>query len=373
MSAFSSGCNQECHGEFVEIGKKIVAKCHSVPLAIKVVGSLLFGQDVQKWESFEQSGLATNGEGNNRIMSILMLSYHNLESSLKSCFSYCAVFPKDHEIEKGVLIELWMAQGYIVPLEGGQSIDDAAEEHFVILLRRCFFQDVMTDDCGDIYSIKIHDLMHDVAQEVGKEEARVVTAMTNYTGDKIRHFEILPDSIGNLLHLRFLDLSHNSSLEILPDAITRLHNLQTLNLGRCNNLRELPKDFSKLVNLWHLDIHILSNVTNLSGMPSGLDKLSSLRVLTYFVVGNRNSSDVDELKALKPLINLKGSITIKISEYYNNRKVVGMNNGVEGRYLKSMKYLTGVVIKFSEKQGGCVRHEAVLEVLEPPSNIKILL
>ena len=39
---------------------------------------------------------------------------------------------------------------------------------------------------------------------------------------------ILPDFIGELLHLRFLDLSRNWWLEMLTKIITKLYNLQTL-------------------------------------------------------------------------------------------------------------------------------------------------
>lgn len=55
------------------------------------------------------------------IMSVLKLSYHDLESLLQSCFSYCATGEE-------MLISLWMAQGYIVSLDEGQSIEDADEK-----------------------------------------------------------------------------------------------------------------------------------------------------------------------------------------------------------------------------------------------------
>ncbi|XP_056694255.1 disease resistance protein RGA2 isoform X2 [Spinacia oleracea] len=417
MSAFDEGHGQENYDELVTIGKKIVEKCYNNPLAITVVGSLLFGQEINKWRSFESSGLAQIANGDNQIFPILKLSYHNLPHSLKSCFSYCAVFPKDYEIKKEMLIDLWIAQGYIIPLDGGQSIEDAAEEHFVILLRRCFFQDVKKDSLGNVDYVKIHDLMHDVAQEVGKEEICVVTSGTKKLADKIRHVgcvvdrdpEIvflcsnkirsyisgrciknpvdsqidnwmclrvldlsdscvkdLSDSIGKLLHLRYLNLSSNIKLEIIPDAITRLHNLQTLLLEDCRSLKELPKDFCKLVKLRHLE---LQGCHDLIGMSFGMDKLTSLRILPNIVVGRKEQSVDDELKALKGLTEIKGSIDITIYSKY--RRVEGMNGtGGGAGYLKSMKHLTGVNITFDE--GGCVNPEAVLATLEPPSNIKRL-
>ncbi|XP_019104218.1 putative disease resistance protein RGA3 [Beta vulgaris subsp. vulgaris] len=45
MAAFHKGDHQQKHySEFVEIGSKIVGKCYNIPLAIKVVGSLLYGR-----------------------------------------------------------------------------------------------------------------------------------------------------------------------------------------------------------------------------------------------------------------------------------------------------------------------------------------
>lgn len=87
MSAFGEG---EKNNEYLEIGEKIVRKCHRNPLAIKVIGSLLYGQDLNKWELIEKSELVDISEGSDKILPILKLSYYNLAPLLKSCFSYCA-------------------------------------------------------------------------------------------------------------------------------------------------------------------------------------------------------------------------------------------------------------------------------------------
>lgn len=57
-TAFAS--NQSNPDDLVKIGRRIVEGCAQVPLAIKVAGSLLFGQDKSKWQSFQKIGLANH-------------------------------------------------------------------------------------------------------------------------------------------------------------------------------------------------------------------------------------------------------------------------------------------------------------------------
>ncbi|XP_021744178.1 putative disease resistance protein RGA3 [Chenopodium quinoa] len=176
--------------DLLKIGEDIVEECAFVPLAIRVVGSLLFGQEKNIWLKIQKLGLAQINRSKNSIIPTLKLSYYQLESPLKSCFCYCAVFRKDYVMKKDTLIRLWMAHGYI-PLDDPQSPEDLAEEYFSILLRRCFLQDVKKDEDGSIESCKIHDLMHDLAQQVvGKEICRVET-MNGDVDKKVRHLSLI--------------------------------------------------------------------------------------------------------------------------------------------------------------------------------------
>ncbi|XP_074313057.1 putative disease resistance protein RGA1 isoform X2 [Silene latifolia] len=404
LTAFERDLDEATNNpELTKIGKKILKKCSSVPLAIKVLGTLLYGQP-ERWESFEKNRLSEIEIMKNPIMSILKLSYINLESSVKNCFSYCALFPKDYEMKKRELISLWMAQGYI-----GDS-----EDAFLILLKRCFFQDVKRDFFGDIVSFKMHDLMHDLAQEVAGDEIVVANSAPNNLSKTIRHLfhhegewtnnsfpernirtyymdrqadptlvktivanwrclrslrlyvpkaENLPESIGELLHLRYLDLSGNINLMTLPNSIVKLYNLQSIIMVDCFYVKELPKDFYKLVNLRLLDT---SGCYDLTFMPLSMDQLMNLRYLSDFKVGavSIGKQFGVQLRDLKLLVNLRGKLDIKLYGNFANES----ENVWEGGYLEPIKNLKVVDIYFGE-QDHETTNEAVIEKLQPNRNL----
>ena len=61
-------------------------------------------------------------------------------TSLKRCFVYCAIFPKDYDITKDELIQYWMAQGFLDPSEENMVMEDIGNKHLKILLDKSFLQ-----------------------------------------------------------------------------------------------------------------------------------------------------------------------------------------------------------------------------------------
>ncbi|XP_074291075.1 putative disease resistance protein RGA1 [Silene latifolia] len=326
---------------------------------------------------------------------ILQLSYNQLDFSLKSCFSYCAIFPKDFVIDKQMLISLWMAQGY-------NSDQYVGEEYFLILLQRCFFQDLKVDELGDIRWFMIHDLLHDIAEQVaGKGISRLssdalgmservhhLSLLDDYcpqetfdkshirtwvqvrkqwrdqsssdqllTGNTMANWtclrsldlsdlraEIIPESIGELFHLRYLNLSGSTMLNALPASITKLVNLQTLDLSNCSSLQKLPKDLSKLLDLSTLN---LTNCGNLSDMPLGMGLLTRLQTLGLFVVGRESSEGkycFRGLEDLRSMSNLNGFLEVRIWVHDNPNYVKEDHN--KGGYLRNKERLKKIDIEF---------------------------
>ncbi|XP_043714922.1 putative disease resistance RPP13-like protein 1, partial [Telopea speciosissima] len=93
----------------------------------------------------------------------------------------------------------------------------------------------------------------------------------------------LPNSVGKLKHLRFLDLLFSDIVE-LPNSIGNLYNLQLLTLTGCGRLKQLPKDMGNLVNLRYL---VLPAHWGFHKIPVGVDNLTNLQLLATLDAGPR--------------------------------------------------------------------------------------
>eukprot|EP00257_Ricinus_communis_P009295 XP_002527841.3 putative disease resistance protein RGA1 [Ricinus communis] len=332
------------------IGKEIVAKCKGAPLAIRTIAGILYFKDAEsEWEAFKNKELSKVDQGENDILPTLRLSYNYLPSHYKHCFAYCSLYPKDCNIKVEELIQCWIAQGYVKSSEdANHCLQDIGAEYFTDLFQRSFFQEVKKDTYGNIYTCKMHDLMHDLAVSVAGEDCDLLNSeMACTISDKTLHISLkldgnfrlqafpsllkanklrslllkalvlrvpnikeeeihvlfcslrclrvldlsdlgiksVPCSIYKLRHLRYLNLSKNRPIKTLPDSITKLQNLQVLNLQECASLKQLPKDIEKLVNLWHLNI---DGCYGLSHMPRGIGKLTCLQKLSKYFVAEDN-------------------------------------------------------------------------------------
>uniref|UniRef100_A0A0E0LCC5 Uncharacterized protein n=1 Tax=Oryza punctata TaxID=4537 RepID=A0A0E0LCC5_ORYPU len=257
---------EENYLELAEIGRTIAEKCGSFPLAAKTLGCMLsHNQDIGEWRRVMGEDM-WNLEQNNRLLDTITT----------------------------------------------ESKEIVAERYFYELVGRYLFQDYRVVYDGTINTCKMHDLVNDLPNFVSRRDQAIISCEKTTVSGNVRHlvwergyfspelkfpkelrkankartfasiwnlgtvdFEELLDSIGNLKHLRYLDLQWNTELKSVPSSLSKLVNLQMLHLGMCIQLEELPRDVHRLVNL-----SFLSLTSKQKFLPeAGLRFLTSLTTL----------------------------------------------------------------------------------------------
>lgn len=456
--AFDDG-DSRAHPGLEGIGREIVRKCKGLPLAVKSLAGLLRSKrDVEEWEKILRSNLWDLQNIN--ILPALRLSYYYLPAHLKRCFSYCSIFPKDYEFRKEEMVRLWMAEGFLIQLNGNQKMKEVGDEYFNDLVSGSFFQqssshpscfvmhDLMNglakfvsrefcytlDDANELKLAKktrhlsyvrakhgnlkkfegtyetqflrtfllmeqsweldhneseaMHDLLptlkrlrvlslsqysyvQELPDSIGnlkhlrylnlfqaslKNLPRIIHALYNLQTLILRECKDLvelPNSIGNLKHLQYLDL-FGTSIRKIPNLVIGLCNLETLILCQCKDLTELPTNMGSLINLHHLDIR----ETNLQEMPLQMGNLKNLRILTRFInTGSR-------IKELGELQHLRG-----ILEIWNLQNVVDALDALTAN-LKGKKHLEHLHLRWHGDTDDAAHEREVLEQLQPHTNVE---
>ncbi|KAF8038710.1 hypothetical protein BT93_B1299 [Corymbia citriodora subsp. variegata] len=104
--------NFDHHPNLEVLGRKIVEKCEGLPLAVKALAGLLRTKvHPHEWEAILNNNIWDLPKEEINILPALLLSYFHLPSHLRRCFAYCAIFPKDYEIQQDELIHWWIVEG----------------------------------------------------------------------------------------------------------------------------------------------------------------------------------------------------------------------------------------------------------------------
>jgi disease resistance protein RPM1 len=302
-------------------------------------------------------------------MKILSLSYDDLPHHLKSCMLYFGIYPEDYTINRKRITRQWIAEGF-VENEETRPLEEVAEEYLGELIQRSLVDVSTLGFDGKVKSCHVHDVLRQVmitkmkdlsfCQLIYKKheqgtvgitrrfsiaiDEKVTNDLTNTSISGIRaififgkgelskdfmdelsaKFKLLkvldfqscllsciPDNLGNLFHLRYLNLSH-TNVTVLPKSIGMLVNLETLDL-RQTKVSELPKEIKNLTKLRLLPVYYrkyegqysMLNFTYGLKMQQGIGSLKSLQKLYFLEAADHGGEDlIRELEKLTQLRKL---------------------------------------------------------------------
>ncbi|KAI3971175.1 hypothetical protein MKW92_025453 [Papaver armeniacum] len=352
-----------------EIGKQMVEKCHGLPLAIVVLGSLLSSQanklsslrpiySVWCEENIRSSWLLSQGDDSYKCPGILALSYDYLPYHLQPCFLYMSLFPGTSKIRVTTLFQYWIAEGLIESRNGGETLEDTAKDYLDELIDRSLIQVGKRRSDGNVSTCQIHGLLHGVSASESSEDefsksfgsidefnrkqdscSRRVAVncqeqndqyLTRSQNPRIRslmchgdiHFpkdKFFSSFLKGFKSLRVLEFNgYTKGIDSLPEEVGKLIHLRYLRIGKTK---------LKNINTSHLRKLVHLQTLNLKGNEVVLDdQIWCLEQLRHLYLKNI------QLPAANDKINWAKSTMNKLRNNINQKKEAGhwiMDGGLE--------------------------------------------
>ncbi|XP_027148929.1 putative disease resistance protein RGA3 [Coffea eugenioides] len=384
---------EEVPKELEDTRKQVLRRCDGLPLAATLIGGLLSKKRKEDWLSILEESLLNGDQGG--IQQILKVSLDHLSPApVKKCFAYCSIFDQDTKLEQDLLVEHWMAEGFLQPdTQNERMMEQIGYEYLRILLQTSLLEEVK-EERRTWY--KMHDLVHDFAKSIlnrssSNQDRHLAVYSSERTNEKasaslrtlfleggmadamlskFKYLHVLklfgadvkelPTSIGKLIHLHLLDIS-GSRITILPKSLCKLYCLQTLRIGKLEE--GFPKKMSNLISMRHF--HYDDDAGRKIQMPSSIGRWTCLQTLEFFNIGHQEEGrGIQELGTLQ---DLKGSLEIRNLELVN-----GKDNAKQANLSKKPN-MHRLVLEWGNRDPESDKYdEDVLEGLQPHPNLKEL-
>ncbi|KAK3037257.1 hypothetical protein RJ639_029669 [Escallonia herrerae] len=289
----------------VDIGREIVKKCSGLPLAIQVIAALMRSKKSKR----------------------------------------CKMHDLVHDLAQAT------SENYILTIEADDVNYDGLDEvvHLSLISR-------------EEQVLGTSKVCFERLQSLILKGGRLDMTLTNFRCLRVlvlvnSAVEDLPDSIGTLKHLKYLDIS-KTSIKKLPDTFNKLYHLQTL---RVKYLIELPKRFGNLINLRHFCFEI--NRLSRDCILTGLWHMTYLQTLPLFVVNHERGCHIEDLRGLS---NLKGELKIYGLEDIRNTEEARKANLSGKANIRTLEFHWSS----REKDNVLAEKDNVLEGLKPHPNLQ---
>ncbi|XP_022850013.1 putative disease resistance RPP13-like protein 3 [Olea europaea var. sylvestris] len=167
QKAFVKEC---CPSELEEIGRRIAEKGKGLPLALVVIGGVLYKAEKTRanWEYVAENVKSAVTGNFDDFMEILSWSYNHLPHRLRASFLYMGVSPEDYFIHVTHLIRFWVAEGFIKPITHN-NFEEVAKEYLEELIDRNLIMVRHRICTGEIITCSIHDRMRELCVRKARE------------------------------------------------------------------------------------------------------------------------------------------------------------------------------------------------------------
>nr|XP_025686647.1 TMV resistance protein N isoform X3 [Arachis hypogaea] len=234
--------------DYENLTNSVLTYANGLPLAIRVLGSFLFGRDVSEWSS----ALVRLKENPTKdIMDVLRISFDGLENMEKEIFLDIACF--FHNEFVGYVKDILNIRGFYADIGIRILIDKS----------------LIT--CNHWGWIVMHDLLQELGRSIVREKSPKEPGKWSRLWDQkdLRYVQQENKDLHNLTHM---ELCHSKNLVKIPN-LSQSPNLEHLDLEGCVKLVHLDASTGSLEKLHFLN---LKNCRSLVSIPNSIFCLNSL-------------------------------------------------------------------------------------------------
>ena len=209
----------------------------------------------------------------------ILLSYSDLEPSLKAHMMLLCMFPWNYQIERNLIIRIWRAEGYA---RSGSRQEATAEDILDEFIDCNAILPVNQEDISQSEAWKVYCGMFEAILLHSAEEDFLLTSrkLQLITGNKVRRLAFHSYNPHLKRRLRHLDLGFVSSLSIFREAnsvsLDKFINLRVLDIHGWNHLKD--NDLKHICKMYLLRYLSLRN-TSVSIIPKTIKNLLHLETL----------------------------------------------------------------------------------------------